>query len=161
MAFNQFNSDQELPYAVFDTSTTPNVFSGPARRITWTVNASRHSEPIRLESLPQAIQLSKSPTPWPVFYDHRIRVSVRSFATDIVNSIYGQSGYLRAPPIQCARKSKFRKVHELFLSDVTSACGERHKKKLLIQLLDPQFLQRLAGIGCGLVDDLAEFIDRR
>src|SRR5215204_1468994 len=79
---NQFNSDQELPYAVFDTSTTPNVFSGPARRITWTVNASRHSEPIRLESLPQAIQLSKSPTPWPVFYDHRIRVSVRSFATD-------------------------------------------------------------------------------
>src|SRR5215203_1504439 len=67
MAFNQFNSDQELPYAVFDTSTTPNVFSGPARRITWTVNASRHSEPIRLESLPQAIQLSKSPTPWPVF----------------------------------------------------------------------------------------------
>ena len=109
MAFNQFNSDQELPYAVFDTSTTPNVFSGPARRITWTVNASRHSEPIRLESLPQAIQLSKSPTPWPVFYDHRIRVSVRSFATDIVNSIYGQSGYLEHLQSNAPAKVNFEK----------------------------------------------------
>ena len=114
MAFNQFNSDQELPYAVFDTSTTPNVFSGPARRITWTVNASRHSEPIRLESLPQAIQLSKSPTPWPVFYDHRIRVSVRSFATDIVNSIYGQSGYLEHLQSNAPAKVNFEKCMNYF-----------------------------------------------
>ena len=103
---NQFNSDQELPYAVFDTSTTPNVFSGPARRITWTVNASRHSEPIRLESLPQAIQLSKSPTPWPVFYDHRI--------TDIVNSIYGQSGYLEHLQSNAPAKVNFEKCMNYF-----------------------------------------------
>jgi hypothetical protein len=37
--------------------------------------------------------LKKSP-PWAVPYDHRIRISVRSFASDVSGSIYGSSGYL-------------------------------------------------------------------
>jgi hypothetical protein len=33
--------------------------------------------------------------PWPVSYDHRIQISPRSFANDIVKSINGTSGYFR------------------------------------------------------------------
>jgi hypothetical protein len=103
-----------LPYAVFDTSTKPKVFAGARRRITWTVNASRHHEPIRLNALSNPVQLSKNPTPWPVSYDHRIRISVRSFATDIVNSIYACNGYMAFLRSNTAAQKNFEKCMGYF-----------------------------------------------
>jgi hypothetical protein len=87
------------PYVVFDT---------PARRVAWTVNASRHSPAIRLNALPSTT-LKKTRTPWPVQYDHRIRISLRSFSSDIVQSIYGPSGYLKHLQSEPTARKRFEK----------------------------------------------------
>jgi hypothetical protein len=84
------------PYPVFDTITKPKTFKGPPRwRVTWTINASRRRPAIEVIDLQTPKLLKKTPTPWHVSYNCRIKISVRSFHADVVRSIYGPSGYLR------------------------------------------------------------------
>jgi hypothetical protein len=84
------------PYPVFDTDTKQKTFQGqPRRRVTWTVYASKRRPAITVVDFRTPRFLLKTPTPWRVSYNSRIKVSVRSFQIDIVRSIYGASGYLR------------------------------------------------------------------
>jgi hypothetical protein len=76
------------PYAAFDTTKTKYAFQGqPRRLITWTVQASGPKPAIDIvpETSPQ--QILKSVTPWPVHYDHRAFVRIRSLASDIRKSV--------------------------------------------------------------------------
>jgi hypothetical protein len=84
------------PYVVFDTVTKKDAFKGyPRRRITWTIYASKRVPPIDVIDFPTVQHIKKSVRPWPISYNCRIKISVRSFEIDIIKSIYGQSGYLR------------------------------------------------------------------
>jgi hypothetical protein len=84
------------PYPVFDTDTKQRTFKGqPRRRVTWTINASKRRPAIEVIDFQTWKFLKKTPTPWPVSYNCRIKISVRNFRFDVVRSIYGPSGYLR------------------------------------------------------------------
>jgi hypothetical protein len=83
------------PYAVFDTHSK-GKFKGQRRRlIAWTVQASKRKPPIEIVPSMQAKQILKAVTPWPVFYDHRIFVSLRSLASDIGKTIPKYLHHLR------------------------------------------------------------------
>jgi hypothetical protein len=81
------------PYLVFDTSTSAQL-SPPHRRIAWTVGIYTDKKPIELIDYPTTRTILKTKTAWPVPYNARIKVSLTAFRRDIVNSIYGSSGYL-------------------------------------------------------------------
>jgi hypothetical protein len=98
------------PYVVFDTITKQQAFSPMARkRIAWTVNASRHTPSIRLISYRTPRVLVKTLTPWKVSYDHRVTISVRSLAVDIVSSIHNPNGYLDHLSNDQRARSRFAK----------------------------------------------------
>jgi hypothetical protein len=92
------------PYAVFDTNTKSKTFPGPRRLITWTVHAKGPRPPIQIVRVGRT-QILKAPTPWPVFYDHRVTVSVSGLASDIVKSI---PKYLRRLKTDSAARQHFR-----------------------------------------------------
>jgi hypothetical protein len=81
------------PYLVFDTSTKKGL--SPHRRITWTVGIFRGKKPIELIDYPTSQKILKTKTAWPVPYTSRMQISLIAFRTDIVNSIYGPSGYMQ------------------------------------------------------------------
>jgi hypothetical protein len=85
------------PYVVFDTkSTRGKTFDGkPRRLIAWTVRASGPRPTIDIVPVNCRKQILKAATPWPVFYDHRVTVSIRGFAADIVKSIPKYLRHLR------------------------------------------------------------------
>jgi hypothetical protein len=88
------------PYAVFDTTTARSrTFDGqPRRRVTWTIHETEQRPAIKIIDYSTPKQLVKTPTPWPVLYDSRIEVSVRSLAIDIVWSIEGYLQDLKSKP---------------------------------------------------------------
>ena len=90
------------PYPVSDTVTKAAVFQDqPRRRITWTVcatkriRAGKRRPAIELEDLHEPKWLRRTLKPWPMSYNCRAKISIRSFQIDIIKSIYGPSGYLR------------------------------------------------------------------
>ena len=98
------------PYAVFDTSTKPAAFGGQARRrVTWTVHETERRPAIELIPYSTPKQLVQTPTPWPVSYDCRIEVSVRSLAIDIVRSV---EAYLDALKSNTEAQDNFAKCME-------------------------------------------------
>ncbi len=101
------------PYAVFDTGSKPDVFKGSRQRIAWTVQATRRTPPIELVAL-STPRVPRTLTPWPVPYDHRIHVSVRTLAADLVRSVRGPAGLLRFVQSDTAAKSRFWKCMETF-----------------------------------------------
>jgi hypothetical protein len=104
------------PYPVFDTSTKSKKFAAPHRRIAWTVYAGKRQPAIKLIPYPKPILLKKTRTPWAVSYDHRIQISLRSFANDIVKSINGPSGYLRQLQSDSLARKNFEKAMQKFFS---------------------------------------------
>jgi len=102
------------PYPVFDTATKPKIFGGPHRRIAWTVYAGQRAIPIKLVPYPEPIHLRKTWTPWPVSYDHRIEISLRSFANDIVKSVMGPSGYRRHLDSDSGAQRNFERAMQTF-----------------------------------------------
>jgi hypothetical protein len=104
------------PYPVFDTAAKSKKFTAPHRRIAWTVYAGKRQPPIKLIPHPKPILLKKTRTPWAVSYDHRIQISLRSFANDIVKSINGPSGYLRHLQSDSSSRKNFEKAMQKFLS---------------------------------------------
>ena len=79
---------------------------GKVGLIAWTVLATRRKPPIEIVSVSPPKQILNAATPWPVFYDHRVSVSVRSLAPDIVNSI---SKYLDHLQADNAARLRFKK----------------------------------------------------
>lgn len=103
------------PYAVFDTSTKPKKFQGqPKRVVAWTVCAGRGRPSIRLEKSPLHSILKKTKTPWPVPYDHRIHIWLRSLSGDIVASTRGKDGYLNHLKHDANSQQNFRKCMKSF-----------------------------------------------
>ena len=95
------------PYAVFDTQSKPNTFGGQGRRlITWTVRASGPRPPIQIVAQSVPKQILVAATPWPVQYDHRAFVSVRSLASDVEKSA---KKYLRCLATDAAARDNFKK----------------------------------------------------
>jgi hypothetical protein len=81
------------PYPVFDTVTKQKTFKGqPRRRVTWTVYASKRKPAIEVVDFSTPQFLLKTIRPWPISYNCRIKVSIRSLQIDIVRSV---SKYLR------------------------------------------------------------------
>jgi hypothetical protein len=104
------------PNPVFAMITKP---FQPEQRVTWTLNASRHTPAIKVIDYAAPKSLSKKTAkPWPVSYDCRIRVSVRNFHSDVVSSI---SEYLRHLKSDRAAQKRFaRCMIEYFPRDPAS-----------------------------------------
>jgi hypothetical protein len=81
------------PYLVFDTASKK--LPPPNRRITWTVGIYRRKKPIDLIDYPTTKTISRTKTAWAVTYTSRIKISLTALRIDIINSIYGPSGYLQ------------------------------------------------------------------
>jgi hypothetical protein len=95
------------PYPVFDT-TTSKIFKGkPRHLVTWTINVSNRRPAIELVKYTRARTLAKDRTPWRVPYDARIKVRVRRFHLDIIESICGPSGYLKHLESDAAARKNF------------------------------------------------------
>ena len=85
------------PYPVFNTATKKNRFHNqPVQRVTWTVYASKRKEPIEVIDFPTPQYVERSLRPWDVWYNCRTCISLPMLRGDIIKSIYGASGYLRA-----------------------------------------------------------------
>ena len=94
-AFRHKLAHLAYPYAVFDTATKPRSFIGqPPRRIAWTVCAAKRTLPIEVLDLPTPQFLRRTVRPWPVWFNCRVKISIRKLFTDVVKSIYGPSGYI-------------------------------------------------------------------
>ena len=95
------------PYAVFDTQSKPKTFHGQRRRlIAWTVFARGRRPPIEVAAAKPAQQILSAVTPWPVQYDHRVYVSVRSLASDVEKSV---KKYLRCLAVDATARDHFKK----------------------------------------------------
>jgi hypothetical protein len=95
------------PYAVFDTQSKSKTFGGQGRRlITWTVRASGPRPPIQIVAQSAPNQIVGAATPWPVQYDHRAFVSVRSLASDVEKSA---QKYMRCLATDAAARENFKK----------------------------------------------------
>ena len=95
------------PYAVFDTQSKSKTFGGQGRRlITWTVRASGPRPPIQIVAQSAPKQIVGAATPWPVQYDHRAFVSVRSLASDVEKSA---QKYMRCLATDAAARENFKK----------------------------------------------------
>jgi len=83
------------PYPVFDTRTKKKDFTGERKLVGWQVNATRRKPALLLKKLDQPKAIKSAPRKWNVSYDHAMHVSVRQFASDIVESISGYLAYVR------------------------------------------------------------------
>lgn len=61
------------PYFVFDTKTSKHLCS-PPMRLTWTVYERNRPQPIEVIPYRSARMIHKTATPWPVTYDHRVKI---------------------------------------------------------------------------------------
>lgn len=114
-AFRHKLAHLAYPYVVFDTKSKPKRFiSQPARRITWTVYATKRSLPIEVVDLPKAQYIFRSPTPWQVPYNCRVKISVRRLQIDIVKSIYGKPGYLSNLEVDQKAREHFARCMVLY-----------------------------------------------
>jgi len=96
------------PYFVFDTDTSTKLNGKRRRRlVTWTVYAARRAQPLEVVHY-QTIQTpKKSISPWPVYFDSRLCISVRSFATDIAQTLRGPRGFIERLQGDASLRAKF------------------------------------------------------
>jgi hypothetical protein len=102
------------PYIVFDTSTRPKVFKGPTKRYAWTVYSSPRPKPLELRDYPASQQIQKHSPPWPVSYNARVQVSVRSLSNDLIASIFKPAGYFSLLKSDQLALGRFMKCMEDF-----------------------------------------------
>jgi hypothetical protein len=93
LAFRHKLAHLSFPYIVFDTKTKK-ITSGKQRLVTWSVHATKRNPPIELIDFATPQFMQKTLRPWPVEYNCRAIISVRSLQIDIIKSIYGKAGYL-------------------------------------------------------------------
>ena len=74
------------PYVVFDTDTKPIFKDQPRRLVTWKVYGSERRPAIEVVDL-STPRLLTTVTPWPVYCNCKIKVSIPSFQVDIVKSV--------------------------------------------------------------------------
>jgi hypothetical protein len=99
------------PYTVFDTHSKAKFRPQRRRLIAWTVLASRRNPPIEIVPEKRIRQIINTDTPWPVHYDHRIYVSIRSFASDIESSLKKYNRRLTTDAITRNHFAKFMEAY--------------------------------------------------
>jgi hypothetical protein len=108
LAFRHKIAHLSFPYLVFDTTNRKEFAGQKDRQITWSVHASKRSNPIEVvDHAPKLFK--KSVRPWPVSYNCRVHISVRTFQIDIVKSIYGATGYLHHLQSNLTARENFAK----------------------------------------------------
>jgi len=98
-------------FAVFDTHSKKRFRPQRKRRITWTVLETERRPAIEIVPKKCVKQIEKAVTPWPVFYDHRVSISVPTLASDIIGSIPRYLDYLQTD--QDAR-DRFKKCMDVY-----------------------------------------------
>jgi hypothetical protein len=97
------------PIAVFDTHSKKRFRRQRKRRITWTVLETERRPAIEIVPKKCAKQIEKAVTPWPVFYDHRVSISIPTLASDIIASI---PRYLERLRRDQAARDRFKRCME-------------------------------------------------
>ena len=97
-----------FPHFVFDTAGRKEFQHHKQRRITWSVFSSKRPIPIELHDH-SITYLQKTLRPWPMAYDCRALISVRSLQIDIVKSINGPRGYLECLRSDLSARQRFAK----------------------------------------------------
>lgn len=96
------------PYFVLDTGKEPKRIGGPRRLIAWTIYASRRNPPVDLVNCGRT-KVETQNTPWPVYYDHRIHISVGSLARDARKAARSSGGYVSALCASSDLQAKFKR----------------------------------------------------
>ena len=109
LAFRHKLAHLSFPYLVFDITTKRGYSDKKQRRITWTVQATKRKPPIDLVNYDPPLFMKRSVRPWPVDYNCRAIISVRSFQIDIVKSIYGKTGFLSYLGTDTTGRERFAK----------------------------------------------------
>jgi hypothetical protein len=82
------------PHSVFDTDPKRSAIGAtPRRLIAWEVTDEPQKQAITITQF-KPRRVKSDPTPWPVYYSERMRVSVRSLADDALHAVYNPNGYL-------------------------------------------------------------------
>jgi hypothetical protein len=97
-----------FPHFVFDTDGRKEFQQQKRRRITWSVFSSKRPSPIELRDHPTRY-LEKTLRPWPMGYNCRAMISVRSLQIDIVKSTRGPKGYLECLRSELDARQRFAK----------------------------------------------------
>lgn len=113
LAFRHKLAHLSFPYVVFDITNRGEYTGKKQRRITWSVHASRRKVPIEVLDFTSQQFLRKTLRPWPVHYNCRAIISVRTFQSDILKSIYGPTGYLRLLETDRAARDRFAKCMKM------------------------------------------------
>jgi hypothetical protein len=113
LAFRHKLAHLSFPYVVFDITNRKEYTGRKQRRITWSVHASRRKVPIEVLDFASQQFLRKTLRPWPVHYNSRAIISVRTLQNDIIKSIYGPAGYLRLLEKDAAARERFAKCMKI------------------------------------------------
>jgi hypothetical protein len=113
LAFRHKLALLSVPYVVFDITNRKEYTGQKQRRITWSVHASRRKLAIEVLDLSPQQFLRKTLRPWPVHYNCRAVISVSTFQSDIIKSIYGPMGYLRFLETDPSARERFAKCMKM------------------------------------------------
>ena len=98
-----------FPHLVFDTIDQPEFKGEKRRRITWSVDHEIRSVPINLIDYARERFLQQAVIPWSMPYNCRAEISVPKLQNDIIDSLYGQTGYLQLLQIDAVVQEHFAK----------------------------------------------------
>jgi hypothetical protein len=94
---------------VFDTKDQ-REFKGEKRmRITWTVDHEMQPVPINLIGYPKDKFLRRAVTPWSMSYNCRAEISVPKLQNDVIDSLFGQTGYFQLLKTDAGIQENFAK----------------------------------------------------
>ncbi|MEQ1890011.1 MAG: hypothetical protein ABL951_12670 [Alphaproteobacteria bacterium] len=85
IAFRHKLAHLSHPYFVLNTQKDCRI-NERQMLLTWTISEEAHDPPIKLCPLKRPKKITRHPTPWPLFYDHRIYISIRTLADDIMDT---------------------------------------------------------------------------
>jgi len=85
IAFRHKLAHLSHPYFVLNTKNDERL-KERQMLLTWTISEEAHDPPIRLKCYSKPERITKQPTPWPVSYDHRIHISIRTLADDAIKT---------------------------------------------------------------------------
>lgn len=97
------------PYAVFDTQKPKPSETLPPMKIAWSIIESDRTPAIELIRAPPNSRLINTRTPWTVPYDHRMKIRLKRFAEDIVDSVFSKTGYLESLKTSSVAREKFER----------------------------------------------------
>jgi hypothetical protein len=103
------------PYLVLDTAKEKQIGGAP-KRLAWTICAARRKKPLEIIPGKANRTIKSHPTPWPVSYDHVMKISIAALAADARSSLKGPTGYLVALQSDPNIRRRFKKCMREFFA---------------------------------------------